>query len=365
MRHGLPQARPSLDSHPGLLLQRFVAHPADGSEQWTRAKQAIFQSAIQSAENPELRSLYVAAYTRWLKQVSAIPGIRHDFVKSAGRLIVGLGSENVLETGIRLHHNYGMPILPGSALKGLAAHYCHTVWGAVELKFKKDADYHNLLFGNTDESGCIIFHDGWFVPNSEAAPFKLDVMTPHHPKWLDGEVAPTDFDSPVPVSFLSVSGKFLIAVSWYGPSGEESNAWTERALECLREALFQWGIGGKTSSGYGLFDEAQWQKDDEAEKKKKAHEAARAESEAKLAAMSPIDRTVQTVLANDPEKTAPDYMKLFKELKKDETSLFSTPEDRVYVAKLVKASMVDAKKWKDKDKDGERKAYIQKILGEK
>ena len=29
-----------------------------------------------------------------------------------------------------------MPIIPGSALKGLAAHYCDQVWGPTEEKFK-------------------------------------------------------------------------------------------------------------------------------------------------------------------------------------------------------------------------------------
>ena len=55
-------------------------------------------------------------------------------LSTAGRLIVGLGSENVLETGIRLHHTYGLPIIPGSAFKGLAAHYCHEAWGPTNDK---------------------------------------------------------------------------------------------------------------------------------------------------------------------------------------------------------------------------------------
>src|ERR1700680_515711 len=87
------------------------------------------------------------------------------------RLIVGLGSENVLETGIRLHHTYGLPVIPGSALKGLAAHYCHEIWGKTNVKCQRpskeqdeayqkflsnkgpqpDDNYHRLLFGNTDD----------------------------------------------------------------------------------------------------------------------------------------------------------------------------------------------------------------------
>jgi hypothetical protein len=76
-------------------------------------------------------------------------------------------------------------------------------------------------------------------------------MTPHHPHWHDGSVAPTDFDSPIPVSFLSVAGTFRIAVSWCGPATDNAKNWTELAQSLLRTALADWGIGGKTTSGYG------------------------------------------------------------------------------------------------------------------
>jgi CRISPR type III-B/RAMP module RAMP protein Cmr6 len=172
-------------------------------------------------------------------------------LQTVGRLIVGLGSENVLETGIRLHHTFGMPIIPGSALKGLAAHFCNEVWGENDERFKNTADYHQLLFGTNDESGCIIFHDAWFVPESEVSPLKLDVMTPHHPNWLDGSEPPTDFDSPIPVPFLSVAGQFHVAVSWYGPEHVDAEKWTKLAMDLLCNALSEWGVGGKTTSGYG------------------------------------------------------------------------------------------------------------------
>jgi CRISPR-associated protein Cmr6 len=54
-----------------------------------------------------------------------------------GRLIVGLGGDNVLETGLTLHHTYGVPLIPGNALKGLAAHYCDQVWGQADAEFRK------------------------------------------------------------------------------------------------------------------------------------------------------------------------------------------------------------------------------------
>jgi CRISPR-associated protein Cmr6 len=245
----LRHKRASHGQHAGLLLQRYLCENATGETGNPEEKRAILQAAINAAANADVRELYKLAFTRWK---SSLPesSVAND-LQTLGRLIVGLGSENVLETGIRLHHNYGMPIIPGSALKGLAAHYCDQVWGETEVRFKKGGPFHELLFGTTDDSGCIVFHDAWFVPGSEGEPLKLDVMTPHHPKWLDGTAPPTDFDGPTPVPFLSVAGKFHVAVSWRGPASKKSQDWTELSLSLVADALNNWGVGGKTTSGYG------------------------------------------------------------------------------------------------------------------
>ncbi|MBX0313032.1 MAG: type III-B CRISPR module RAMP protein Cmr6, partial [Sulfurihydrogenibium sp.] len=40
-------------------------------------------------------------------------------LKTASRLVVGLGAGHVLETSLTLHHIFGIPYIPGSALKGV------------------------------------------------------------------------------------------------------------------------------------------------------------------------------------------------------------------------------------------------------
>jgi len=269
----LKDSRTNHGQHAGLLLQRYLCENATGDDGNPDEKRAILQAAINAATDHGVRKLYEQAFKCWKNAVQqhGPQTVKTTELATPGRLIVGLGSENVLETGITLHHTYGMPMIPGSALKGLAAHYCDQVSGADDVKFRKLAsrddeayrkyllgegekpedNYHRLLFGNTDDSGCIIFHDAWYVPDSSDNPFVLDVMTPHHPKWLDGSAPPTDFDSPKPVPFLSVTGRFHIALSWRGPDSNESEKWIDLAIALITHSLADWGVGGKTSSGYG------------------------------------------------------------------------------------------------------------------
>ena len=262
--HAHPRAhdrRPS-GTNPGLLLQKLLACPAQGNEFAANEKRALLDAAIHAARSDPLRAIYGQAFTRWDDSFKDDPLHVADLC-TGGRLIVGLGSENVLETGIRLHHTYGIPVIPGSALKGLASHYCDHSWGqrGVENPSKENelfrggakGSHHSLLFGTTGVGGVIAFHDAWIVPESlKHDGLMLDVMTPHHPKWQTNEAPPTDFDSPIPVAFLSVSGMFRVRVSWAGPpESQEAEKWTDLAFCLLKEALAEWGVGGKTSSGYG------------------------------------------------------------------------------------------------------------------
>jgi CRISPR-associated protein Cmr6 len=245
-------------THPGLILQRYLI---DGPKQDVE-RRTLLDATGQAASNDSLRAFYADAFARWVRSFPQDGLTRSERLTTAGRLVVGLGSETVLETGLRLHHTYGTPIVPGSALKGLASHYCHEVWGQVRnlkaaeenLLFQRGGAHHKLLFGTTDDGGAITFQDAWIVPESLSDALRLDVMTPHHPKWQTNDAPPTDFDSPVPVSFLSVAGRFDIRLSWSGPAAtapDKARTWTALAMDLLREALAEWGVGGKTSSGYG------------------------------------------------------------------------------------------------------------------
>lgn len=264
--------RRSQSHHLGLLLQRYLSRQATGEGGDPEEKRALLDAACQASRSEPLRGLYQNAFDRWDSSFPKDESQSTADLRTVGRLIVGLGAENVLEAGIRLQHTYGVPVIPGSALKGLAAHFCDRVWGQAHLghdapieskRFRRecseaDLRYHNLLFGTTDEGGVIAFHDAWLTPGSLSnAGLMKDVMTPHHLAWQTNEAAPTDFDNPTPVGFLSVSGTFRVRISWAGPPDHvQAMNWTALTMRLLKDALAEWGVGGKTSSGYGRLIES-------------------------------------------------------------------------------------------------------------
>ena len=234
--------------HAGLLLDFYLRQAGDEGA----ARRDLFAAAISATRSAA--GIYRPAFDRWLREVQ--PQAQRN-VQVAGRLVVGLGAGSTLETGLTLHHVYGVPLIPGSALKGLASSYCHTEWGERDPLYRSESESgaHRVLFGTNDHSGCIVFHDAWILPESleDGGGLALDVMTPHHSKYYmtGGRNAAADTDDPNPVTFLSVTGRFRLALSCTAGTLAEQSQWAELAMELLLQATAEWGAGGKTSSGYG------------------------------------------------------------------------------------------------------------------
>lgn len=236
----------------GLLKDRYLEFSVK-DDKHKEARDRLHQAIGEAIGNS--LALYRLAYGNWYECISATKNegiFKEGTFRTDGRMILGLGGENVLETGLSLQHTFGAPFIPGSALKGLAAHYCDQVCSSCDPKFKLGEVYHETIFGTTEDSGHIIFHDAWIEPESLVDSLKPDVMTPHHGDYYstNGKVAPTDYDDPNPVSFLSISGRFHVVVSC-DVQGEDGEQWAKLAFKILTEALKEWGIGGKTNAGYG------------------------------------------------------------------------------------------------------------------
>ena len=239
-----PQNEKTKETHAGLWLDRYLSSNPDMTK--------IRHSLTQEVASLPMPVAYQAFFDRWEKMLGECQAkTRKATVK--GRMIVGLGDESVLETSIALHHTYGVPYIPGSALKGLASSYAHQKLGA---NWQKGSAAHNVIFGNTDEAGYITFFDALYVPGSGHHGQALfpDIITIHHQDYYNSgkDNAPADWDSPIPVPFLSATGSYLIAIA--APDLPANNEWVQSVFNILASALKEIGIGAKTSSGYGRME---------------------------------------------------------------------------------------------------------------
>lgn len=192
-----------------------------------------------------------------------------DFsLKNNWRLIVGLGGEHVTETNMTLHHVYGIPYIPGQALKGITRSHIINEYYSSEEEALKDSAFRDLFGANEDEkekypaqAGKIIFYDAYPV---EKPKISKDIMTPHYGKYYSEKQAPGDFYKPLPVSFFTVKDtafQFIISVKKRYENelvksenlGANEQPLLEMAEKYLLEALKSHGVGAKTAVGYGYF----------------------------------------------------------------------------------------------------------------
>lgn len=229
--------------HAGLWLDKFLP------EQTEQGGESVYTNHFRSVTTIPVAPTYRYFFARWEQALKAM-GARTARATTLGRLVVGLGADSVLENAITLHRTYGVPVIPGSALKGLAAAYARN--RLADPDWQKNGKAYKTLFGDTTSAGYVTFFDALYVPGSAPGnnPLALDVVTVHHPEYYRGENnPPADWDSPNPVPFVSVRGgvKFLVALA--GP-----DEWVEAAFVILERALAEEGIGAKTNSGYGRME---------------------------------------------------------------------------------------------------------------
>lgn len=233
--------------NPGLAFDRCI--PALGDSEHSEAKDLLRKIRDSAASEA-----YIAAFDRWIgtAERQGVVLVRADLT---GPLAVGLGNESSIEVGVTTNRIYGMPVIPGSAVKGL----CHRT---ARLGLDMPADARRVLFGERERAASCTWHDAWFDPRSlNGAPFQVDTVTVHHPKYYQshGEDGwPTDFDDPTPVAFLSVKpgARFMFGLQVHA-AADVVGGWNELGRALLAWCLENCGIGGKTNAGYGRFKPAE------------------------------------------------------------------------------------------------------------
>ncbi|MGI6393639.1 MAG: type III-B CRISPR module RAMP protein Cmr6 [bacterium] len=174
-------------------------------------------------------------------------------LKTDSRLIVGIGEESIYETGITLHHIYGIPYIPGQAIKGVVRNsYIVENFEKDENKALKNSEFIEI-FGDQKRAGKVVFYDSF--PMHSFKP-EMDIMNPHYGDYYSGTKPPADYLSPVLIPFLAVPKgvKFSFLLSMTQNHYKEEIM--EKAKNLTLKALTEHGIGAKTAVGYGYFKEA-------------------------------------------------------------------------------------------------------------
>ncbi len=187
------------------------------------------------------------------------------------RLIVGLGNESVYETSMTLHHIYGIPYIPGQAIKGVARNLI--INQVFEKNDKKETDLKGAenralddegfgkIFGKLDNQGKVIFFDAF--PTGKIT-LKPDIMNPHYAPYYSEGKPPADYHNPIPIPFLTVENtpfEFIIGIKEKDNQeiklGDSEGKILNVASKWLKNTLQEHGIGAKTAVGYGYFDNAE------------------------------------------------------------------------------------------------------------
>lgn len=266
-----------LNDAPNLSLYFYKwadVYKTDFSGTDAEKKKAFFKRMVEFSKS----GAYAGALST---RRDALNGIGRPFeMETVSRLVFGTGYDHPTENGFTFDWTTGLPLIPGSSLKGAAL-------TAAGLFLEKSLDVPGLplddetrgafinIFGygkgsegkfgkgHSGDCGRVIFLPARPVPDKADSTFSdgfldVDVMTPHHgPYYSDpNNNPPADWYQPVPILFLCVRRgvhyEFRVADRLDLTSGDKTLL--DVAEKLLKTALTELGVGAKTGVAYGYFE---------------------------------------------------------------------------------------------------------------
>lgn len=240
--------------------------------------------------------------------------------QSIAPFMTGLGNEHPLENGFAFLNPYGLPYLPGSGVKGVLRRAAEElVSGGYGDPEGWNQDAIDALFGWETESGdsetarnrgALMFWD--VIPEPAGGKLAVDIMTPHYGDYYQGNTTPHDSSQPNPIPFLVIppgsSFTFHVQCNPVLLPKTLRDSWPILLEAAFRHAFDWLGFGAKTAVGYGQFpgdalEKAKAEREAAVQQRQEeaAKERAEAERREKLAAMSPLDRAIEEVVAAAPQ----------------------------------------------------------------
>lgn len=286
-----------------LLLQRYLPSPL--ALELVQADEPLPTGASES-----LKRLRLEEWVRLANQARQLPaelrkallerlarGARTFKATTASRLLVGCGMSSVFEIGIDVHPLYGIPVIVGSALKGVArsaidalveeSDTVGSMWRGLstqeaampgevsQIEEQPATACLDAIFGSAagaradggleDDAGrcgSVAFRDA--LSTDAGSWYELEVITPHYGAYYGGTAQfPSDhvtsLNRPIPVLFpvvrQDVGFQFALA------AGAAANLLTPAvriahvliAERLIQFALTMRGVGAKTAAGFGYF----------------------------------------------------------------------------------------------------------------
>lgn len=289
---------------------------------------ALSRTKTGSGLDP-LRPKHTARFLELLR--ATYPGNRLQIIKGRleGRLAINLADGLIQNAGMALDRIFGLPFIPGSAVKGVTRNaaladikerperletFVH-VFGTAESDYKR-GDLKGFIPPAgmpLDIKGAVTFVQA--LPTNEAQ-IVVDITTVHYPDYYrSGNESDQSRESPNPNPFPAVErgAEFAFPILLNGMSDDP--ALLEAAGRWLSQAMQQHGFGAKTAAGYGWFSDlteeerhmARQERERQEQEQATAREreaAAHAEA-ARIEALSPEERineaTVTLTALNDQD----------------------------------------------------------------